>query len=113
MNTIAENQLDGAVERLRASKEAYFADVIASAREMGRKWAKTEADYIDLRRLAEASDDGSLRTATAKVFAEDLADALGCAADETPVWGAIAEGEAAEAWLSGALEVWEAVSAKL
>jgi hypothetical protein len=49
--------VDQVVERLRASKERYEDRQLASGKEVGAKWAKTEAEYYELVAVAEFDPD--------------------------------------------------------
>jgi hypothetical protein len=53
------SDMEHVIERLRASKERYEDKELAAGKEVGTKWAKTEAEYFEL--VAVASFDPSAR----------------------------------------------------
>ncbi|HEV2603332.1 MAG TPA: hypothetical protein VGU24_06690 [Microvirga sp.] len=56
---LKEPTMDTVIERLRASKEEYVSETEKLAKESGHHWAKTEAEYRDLKRLAAIAGDAT------------------------------------------------------
>jgi hypothetical protein len=52
-----DSDMENVIERLRASKQRFEARQLESGKEIGRKWAKMEAEYHELAALAEFDVD--------------------------------------------------------
>ena len=112
-----EYTMEDAIERLRESKKRHQAKVSDQGKEAGRKWAETQAEWPELKRVAaidapEYNGDWAVAALTAALDPEKTLD-----------WSEFAETlgidpfqmnqELAEAFIEGASEFYEEVADKI
>lgn len=115
------NSMPDVIERLRASKGKFVETKTAEAREHGVAWAKTHAEFAELRALSSANLEG-LEMLSGIDAAERVWEVV--SGDERPTTGDLAEfwgfddvyrideisSEYVVGWVEGALSVWDEVS---
>ena len=52
-----EEEMNEAIERLRASKQKYDGEAVANGNRAGRYWAEKEAEFYELARVSRISED--------------------------------------------------------